>query len=179
MNPMLYTIVQSFGPDDGDKWSDYCQWRGFTFDRFDSIDGILRYNLLESPADDDWPYIVKEDFMLHFITDLKHAFRKLAQIGKGEIVGVKLDDHDPENPNFSGYDILDGDFDVSLLTNWGNDIAMVNDSIALNGLVADFDQVKMIQQYLLSNYGDDPHVKGSRIISLYKVNNDFSGIAGQ
>ncbi len=169
MNPMLYTIVQSFGLDDGDRWTDYCQWRGFEFERFDSIDGILRSNLMGSPDDSDWPYIVNEDFMLHFITDMEHAFRKLAQIGKGDIVGVKLDDHEPGKSSFLGYDILDGYFDVSLLTNWGNDITVINDSMELKGLVADFDQVNMIHQHLLSNYGNDAHVKGSRIISLYEV----------
>ncbi|WPD20999.1 MAG: hypothetical protein SD837_12395 [Candidatus Electrothrix scaldis] len=166
---MLYTIVQPFGSDDGERWTGYCQWRGLEFKRFDSIDGILRPSLLRGPEDADWPHIVNQDFMLHFIKDLEYACHKLEQIGKGEIVGVELEDHKPDDQHFLGYDILDGYFDVSLLTNWGNDIALINDSLMLNGLVADFDQVNMIHQYLVSNYGDDDHVKGACVVSLYRA----------
>ncbi|MCI5161933.1 MAG: hypothetical protein D3917_07895 [Candidatus Electrothrix sp. AX5] len=166
---MLYTIVQSFSPDDGEKWTDYCQWRGIEFERFDSIDGIMRPNLMGSPDQEDWPYIVHEDYMLHFMTDLRHGYRKLDQKEKGVLIGVKLKDHEPEHPDFLGYDIEDTFFGVSLLTNWGSHVTVVNESLSLNGLVLDIDTVKRVHQYLKSNYSDDDHVRDTRIISLYKV----------
>ncbi len=42
---MLFTIVEPFSASDGEKWEIYCEWRGMKFERFDSIDGILRPNL--------------------------------------------------------------------------------------------------------------------------------------
>ena len=70
---MLYTIVEPFGPESGESWSAYIRWRGIPFSRFDSIDGILRPNLFTDPRDEDWQYIVNENFMLHLITDQDYA----------------------------------------------------------------------------------------------------------
>jgi hypothetical protein len=44
---MLYSIVESFSPLSGDAWDKYCNWRGLRFERFDSIDGLLRPSLFD------------------------------------------------------------------------------------------------------------------------------------
>jgi hypothetical protein len=105
---MLYTIIESFSPADGDKWTSYCEWREMNFERFDSIDGMLRKNLFETPDDEDWAHIVHDHFQLHLITDFPHALRKHAQIGKGDIVGVKLRDHEIQHEGFLGFGIIYG-----------------------------------------------------------------------
>lgn len=165
---MLFTIVEPFSPADGEKWTNYCDWRGIQFERFDSIDGILRPNLFESPEDDDWNHIVNENFMLHLITDLQHAERKLKEIGKGELVALRFEDHDTSDAEFLGFDIIDGYCDVSLLTNWGNDLDFINHSLATNALVPDMKTVQLIHGRLRDEFGEDGHVEGCRIISVYK-----------
>jgi hypothetical protein len=167
---MLFTIVKPFSPSDGEKWTNYCEWRGLKFDRFDSIDGVLRPNLFDYPEDSDWEHIVNHDFMLHLITNIEHARSKHKAIGSGDLIGLRFENHDIADPEFLGFDIIDGYCDVSLLTNWGNDIDMINRALHHNALVPDFSTVQDILEFLLINWGDDPHVKGCRIVSIYKPN---------
>ena len=168
----LYTIVESFSSADGDKWSSYCEWRGKNFERFDSIDGMLRPNLFEQPEENDWEHIVNESFMLHLITDLAHAEKKKEEIEKGILLELRLDEHSPEDDRFLGFDIIDGYFDISLLTNFGNDIEYLNEAIESNGLISDFQTTEGIYTKLKNEFGDDAHVKDCRIISIYKTKDE-------
>jgi hypothetical protein len=163
---MLYTIVESFSPAHA-GWTSYCEWRGLAFERFDSIDGILRPNLFYPPEDSDWAHIVNEANMLHLITDLPHAMRKLAQIGSGDLVGVRFGDHDIRDPGFLGFDIIDGYCHVSLLTNWGNDVEIINRSLTPNALLRNLKTAEAIFETVQTTYADDSHVDGSRIVSVY------------
>ena len=164
---LLFTIVEPFSPADGKGWESYCGWRGIKFERFDSIDGILRPNLFQVPDDDDWPHIVNESFMLHFITEYAYAQRKLSQIGRGDLVGVRFEEHEPEAEGFLGFDLIDGDCNVSLLTNWGHDIEIVNRYLASNALVPRLDEISEIHAELKREWATDGHVEGSRIVSIY------------
>lgn len=52
---MLYRIIETFGPHNGKRWSDYIHWRGLTrLTRCDSVDGILRPSLFVPETDQDW-----------------------------------------------------------------------------------------------------------------------------
>lgn len=164
---MLFTIVEPFSPADGEKWISYCEWRGVRLERFDSIDGMLRPNLFTTPDEEDWEHVVNENFMLHLITDLPHATRKREQIGRGDLVGLRFEDHDTSDEGFLGFDLVDGYCDVSLLTNWGNDVEIINRSLAANALVRDWATAERIHRELKEKHGDDRHVKGSRIVSIY------------
>ena len=166
---MLYTIIEKFGPEDDEKWTNYCQWRNKDFKKFDSIDGMLRQNLFDDPEGEDWDNIVNENFMLHLITNHKYACKKLNQIGTGEIIGIEIDKHNENDALFLGYDIIDGYWDVSLLTNWGNDNEMINRLIGSNGLISNISDATRIHNHLLNDYGDDSHVDDSKIISIYKA----------
>ncbi len=165
----LFTIIKPFSPADGEKWNNYCQWRGMEFERFDSIDGILRPNLFEEPENEDWEHIVNENFMLHLITSLPHARHKHRQIGKGDMVGLKFEDHDTACGEFLGFDIIDGYCNVSLLTNFGNDLEFINRSLATNALLTNEDTTREIHRRLEKEFSDDSHVKGCRIVSIYKI----------
>lgn len=165
----LYTIVESFSPSDGEKWHNYCEWRGMTFERFDSIDGMLRPNQLGQPEGDDWKHIVNKSFMLHLIKDLPYAQQKKEKTLNGVLIEIRLDDHSPENERFLGFDIIDGYFDISLLTNFGNDIKFVNQSLSNNGLILDIHVAEDVFQQLKNEFASDPHVEGCRIVSLYST----------
>jgi len=166
---MLYSIVENFSPADGERWSSYCAWRGIQFERFDSIDGILRPSLCNQPEAEDWDYIVNQDFMLHFFLNLNYARIKREKIGKGVIVAISFEDHVESNPNFLGYDLIDRYNDISLLTNWGNDINIINEAISKTGLIRSRTIIEGIQREIFRLYKDDPHVEDCKILSIYKT----------
>ena len=166
---MLFTIIGSISPLDGDPWMAYCAWRAMDFETFESIDGILRPSLLGKLQGEDWNHIVQENFMLRFITDYDYARSKHQEIGAGDLVGVKFSDHDLADDRFLGFDLIDGDCDVSLLTNWGNDIGMINRALSPSALVPSLPVIENIQAELLHRCGNDPHVDGCRIVSIYRI----------
>lgn len=165
---MLFTIIESFSPRDSNRWISYCQWRGLAFTGFDSIDGGLRPSLFDNPIGEDWNHIVNEDFKLHLITDYDYAVQKHYEIGQGDLVGLRFSEHDQSDPRFLGFDLIDGYYDISLLTNWGNDVDLINRSLSPNALVLCFQTVEAIQKELLRTNGTDPHVAGCQIVSIYQ-----------
>ncbi|WP_223788366.1 hypothetical protein [Marinicella meishanensis] len=167
---MYFSIVESFGPH-SEGWAAYVAWRGLTLDAFESIDGMLRCALFHTPnTPTEWAHVVNENCMLHLITDHGFAIQLLQIIGEGDLVGIKLEQHEPNHPQFLGFDLIDGQFDVSLLTNWGNDNTMVNQHLGRNGLIKDLATVQQIQQHLLSEFAHDGHVPGCQIVSVYDMN---------
>ena len=167
---MFYSIVEPFSPEDGDKWTGYCAWRGVKFTSFDSVDGMMRPKLFRLPEEDgDWSYVTVDDGLFHLIKDYDFALKQRKVLGRGDIVGLRLKSHDEEHPDFLGFELLDSFHDISLLTNWGNDTAIINGALAPNGLVREWSVIKAIQTYLNANHSDDGHVEGCRIISIYRV----------
>ncbi|MDZ4405761.1 MAG: hypothetical protein U1A53_24085 [Prosthecobacter sp.] len=165
----LFTIIESFGSAQGDGWSSYIEWRGLPFDRFDSIDGILSPSLFTPESEEDWKHVFPESCMTHLITDYKYAAQKRSQMQSGDIVGLRLDDHDESDAAFLGYDLIDGSFDVSLLTNWGNDVDSINRALGPTALIQSLSVVHSIQTHLLSTCDEDAHVDGCRIVSIYST----------
>ena len=51
---MYYKIIERFGPQDGEKWQAYLEWRGLSLSSFDSVDANLRPDLFEPVSDEDW-----------------------------------------------------------------------------------------------------------------------------
>ena len=132
---------------------------------------MLRPALFNGPENDnEWDYVLQEHFMLQFIKEHSFAVTKIKEIGKGIIVGVKCEKHDATSDDFLGYELLDSYYDVSLLTNWGNDHSLINESISENGLVKSFETIQRIKNDLVSNYSEDAHAQKPNIISIYKVN---------
>ncbi len=72
---MYYKIVEKFGPEDGDNWKKYIDWRGLSLIKFDSVDGILRPDLFEPDSTDDKELIDNHVMSNGLIEDLKRAFQ--------------------------------------------------------------------------------------------------------
>lgn len=169
---MLFAVVQPFSPACGEGWKGYCSWRGITFDRFDSVDRILRPSLFSPNTAADWEHVIAADFRTHLIKDYDYALEARQRIGRGDIVGLRFEDHDERHPGFAGYDIIDGYCSVSLLTNWGNDIACINEALSPNALVRCLETARRIHQELLQKHASDAHVEGSQIVSVYNLTSD-------
>jgi hypothetical protein len=163
----LYIIVESFGPENGNKWASYCEWRGLRLERFDSIDGILRPSLFRPESDEDWQHVGRE--AVHYLTDLTYARAKRRELARSVLVGISFDAHDEHDSGFKGYDLIDGSYNVSLLTNWGSDHVLINDALGPNGLVKNWEAISRICQHVLAEHPEDGHVKGCQIVSIYGV----------
>ncbi len=53
-------------------------------------------------TEENWAHVAVEKGHFHLITDLAYARRKLEEIGRGEIVGLKLDAQEVEHAGFWG-----------------------------------------------------------------------------
>ncbi len=107
---MYYKIVEKFGPEDGDNWKKYIDWRGLSLIKFDSVDGILRPDLFEPDSKDDWQNSVNEDYKLSLITNLEYAKSGQNRYDNSILVGVDIDINEGYAPGtgFVGFDIIDG-----------------------------------------------------------------------
>lgn len=169
---MFYTIIKPFSEADGYSWISYCKWRGIQFEGFDSIDGLLRPSLFEPTTEEDWNHVsTQHDLQKYkYIIDFDYACQKHKEIGSGSLLlGLSFDKHKENDSGFLGYDLIDGYYDVSLLTNWGNDNAVINQRISYRGLVSSYEVIQEIQEHLIEVYGNDAHVEGCYIVSIYST----------
>ncbi len=170
---MYYRILEKFGPQDGDRWSSYLQWRGLThLTRFDSIDGIIRPTLFAPKTEVDWQNCVNEDFRTDLITSLSFARDVFSRFQNAGIVGIEPDvdiGHTPAE-GFVGYDILDGDSSVSLLTNWGTDTERISTPyIVENGLILNLERALAIKDKLRKDFSKDGHAGRCTVWAVYKL----------
>ena len=149
-------------------WLGYCDWRKFQFTSFDSLDSSI--NECESDTDDDeyWDYCVSMgEFLTDVVSDLVYAERMARRMSADVILPFDFLDSGDDTQDVVGYDILDGALDFSLLTNFGNDIAIVNDHLGGNGLIRDREIVVEIHRWFLEHLEEDGHVIGSQICAVY------------
>ena len=169
---MYYKIIESFGPEDKEKWQSYIQWRDLELTSFDSVDGILRPDLFVPESREDWQNCVNEDNKLSFIMDLDYAQEILDRYDKALIVGVDIELEVGYVPaeGFLGFDIIDGYCDISLVTNWGTDEEDIfSEQVMNNGLIADLDRTLQIRDMLRKEFSEDAHAQGSEVWAIYKV----------
>ena len=169
---MYYKIVENFGPENGEKWKGYLQWRGLSLTKFDSVDGILRPDLFAPESKEDWQHCVNKDFKINMITDLDYAKIVLKRYNNSALVGVEieLEKGYVSKAGLLGYDIIDGYRDVSLVTNWGTDgEGIINNHVMLNGLIRDADQAFKIRDRLRDDYSGDPHAEACGVWAIYET----------
>ncbi len=150
------------------EWRNYCLWRKREFTSFDSLDSTIHNSMFSVEEDDDWNYSVSNG---HYLTDVANDFayaqRYAQRCGADEILIFDFVDNEDATLHVVGYDILDGAFNYSLLTNFGNDITIVNDCLGPNGLIRDKDKALEVHRWFMNNMPDDHHVIGSRLFTVY------------
>jgi hypothetical protein len=159
----LFAILKSFSPSDGEVWTNYCQWRGIKFKAFHSIDGMLRPSLFNGPeTNEDWGHVLNASFMLSYFTDCDYAAQKLRALGEGELQEIRQEDHDESSPHFLGYEVFDFRDKISFLTNWGNDIEVINQALTDYALLPTLSSAQSILTHLLEAHGSDGHLQPSQ-----------------
>jgi hypothetical protein len=169
---MYYKVIKKFGPEDGERWSDYLKWRGLHLTSFESVDGVMRGNLFEPKTDADWEHCVQEDFKISLITNLEYAQKIRQQHENAEVVGIEFpaDVNYEASPGLLGFDVLDSHGDVSMLTDWGTDEeGIFSRFIKENGLLDDLTEALRIRDILRSHYPEDHHAQECHVCAIYKI----------
>lgn len=169
---MYYKIVERFCPEVGERWQNYLEWRGLPLTGFESADRILRPDLFEPESHDDWHNCVNADFKLNLITNLAYARKILKRYESAVLIGVEIELEDGYAPQdgLSGFDVIDGYCDVSLVTNWGNDEEdIVSEHVMPNGLIGDLTRALQIRNSLRKNFPEDSHAQNCTVWAIYKV----------
>ncbi len=169
---MYYKVVESFGPETGDKWQRYLEWRGLKLTGFESVDGILRPDLFEPQTKDDWQNCVNVDFKLGLITSLAYARTFLARYENATLVGVEIELEAGYVPKdgLLGFDIIDAYCDVSLITNWGTEEEDdFSEHVMPNGLIGDLTRALQIRNSLREKFPEDSHAQSCEVWAIYRV----------
>ena len=169
---MFYKIVERFGPEDGDRWQSYLEWRGLNLTTFDSVDGILRPDLFEPESDEDWHNSVNEPNRLNLITNLGYAKGILDRYDNPVLIGVEIELEEGYVAKYGllGFDIIDGYCDVSLVTNWGTDEeGIIDNYVMTNGLIGDLDRALQIRDSLRKEFSEDSHAEDCEVWAIYRA----------
>lgn len=141
-----FVATQPFGPEDGQRWTDYIAWSGLTqLKELVGLDLMLCRPVLDEIKDEYWPHIVNENFMLNFWVDFDFLMRQVAAIQKKNVLCVfRNPEQQPYTPAFAdfqflGYDVVDVHGDISALTNCGGfpDV-FANEELSSVGLLTDY-----------------------------------------
>lgn len=152
-----------------EEWRSYCQWRERDFTSFDSLDSTLRNSRIDVEDEEFWNYCVSSSrYLTDVVNDFGYAQRFAQRCDADEILMFDFLDSEDASRQVIGYDLLDGGFRYSLLTNFGNDFTIVNDSLGPNGLIPDKEKAREIHGWFMENMPDDPHVIGSRVFAVYE-----------
>ena len=84
-----FIATERFGPWDGQAWIKYVKWSGLEqLEELVSLDSTLCDTVLPDIKGEYWPYIVNQDYMLHFFVDLKFLLAETSHIEKKNCIPV-------------------------------------------------------------------------------------------
>ena len=161
---MFYKVISYFGQ--GHPW-----WSDFAKDHwvqpltsFDSIDGILAPDIFHPQTEDDWEHCVLEDFKTSLITDKEYARKIWLNNPGSRLLGVVENSNCDDQVELLGYDVLDEDNHVSLITNWGphdQDHPFRPFPVSPNRLMPSYDIAENAIRFLRANFASSEHPPGS------------------
>jgi hypothetical protein len=165
----LYVVARRFDSEAGYEWERYIAWSGLHhLKEVVSLDGMLCERSPEDVADEDWPHIVNEDFMLGYFTDLDYLLRR-AQVAEGRtnLLCVYRNPVEPPSPpqdrfNFQllGYDVVDVTMPLSATLNCGGFPEAFQPADLNNyGLVPALHRARTIQEALREKYPTESHAE--------------------
>ena len=149
-------------------WLDYIKWRNFNFRSFESVDSKIRESIFEITTATDWEFaFTLEGIQTDILTDLQYARKFCIEHSGDEVVEFCFLEELASDRQVLGYDILDGELRYSLLTNFGNNIQIVNDCLCSNALIRHLPQAQQVHAWFAVHMPKDPHVMKSKIVAAY------------
>jgi len=161
-----FIATERFTSGNRDAWAKYIAWSGLTrLNEVVSLDPMLCPTLLPRIKDEYWPYIVNEDFMLNFFTDLDFLLAEVSSIPDKNLLCVHRNPSAPPKPyqgpltfEFLGYDLVDVGGSASALTNCGGfpDV-FSNDELSPQGLLTSHLRAIEVQSELRIRHPEEHH----------------------
>lgn len=163
----MFTACQKFDSQCGDSWSGYLEWSGFY--HLDELVSTDCPSLIENLVDEDWNFNIHEDDLLYFFRDYEYLKQRVRyDPARHNILAVTV--RPTQTPDaidgfeFCGYDIMDSDDSISVLTNCGKFPSIYSaDDLNRFGLVTDLDRVTKIAEAIRAANADDPHCRDCRV----------------
>ena len=157
----VYVVCAKFDPSVGYEWERYVEWAGLRhLSEVVTLDSMLCERSPEDFIDEDWPYVVNENFMLDYVLDLDYLLKRAGPLeNKSLLCAFRNPPRPPEVPpspyKFSllGYDVVDVTSQISATLNCGGfpDVFSASDLNAY-GLVGSLQVAQEIQRALLQKY---------------------------
>lgn len=176
--PVWYLAVKRFDEAEGQKWQDYVRWSGLhQLRELITLDPSLCPRVITELSDEDWLHNVHEENMQEFFIDLDYLLARTSQSSRIHILAVLREPDHESYPllserafAFVGYDVLDREGAVSLLTNCGQfPLAFNKTELSEVGLVADLHRAELVRRKLLQHYSDNEHVPECTIWAVWKM----------
>jgi len=162
----LFIATHTFTPRKNPAaWLNYIAWSGLTqLTEVVSLDSILCPTLLPDIKDEYWPHIFNEQFMLHFFVDLNFLIEQLPPTAEFNLLCVF---RNPDRPppytvpagfEFLGFDLVDVQGEVSVLTNCGGfpDV-FDNGELSSKGLLTSHSRAIQVQSLLHDQHPEEHH----------------------
>ena len=159
----VFTAVESFDAQSGDRWTDYIRWSGLTHVKeIVSLDSWLFPSLFDELTDEDWNHNVHADGRIHLFRDLPYL---LQRVGAEQRINVLALVEEPSQADLSlvadtsfrlkGFDLV-GATDMSALTNCGGfDKAFSAGDLSDVGLLPGLEQAYAVRDRLKEHYPDE------------------------
>jgi hypothetical protein len=147
-------------------WAKYIAWSGLEqLEEVVSLDSSFCPTVLPDIKAEYWNYIVNEDFMLHFFTDLDYLRSEIVSILRKNLLcvfrnpfGQPSEAQVPEGFEFIGYDLLDKESGTSALMNCGGfPKAFSNSELSEKGLLRAHERARTVQDALVREYPHEHH----------------------
>jgi hypothetical protein len=172
MTPM-FTACRKFGPQFRESWSRYIEWSGFRhINELVSTDSILCPSLIDSLIDADWEFNIHEDNRVFFFRDYEYLKRRINYDSSRQNL-LAISERPAFAPEpiegfaFCGYDILDSDGSISVLTNCGAFPSIYTaDDLNQFGLITDLDRVTQIAELIRDTNASDHHCCDCRVLGI-------------
>src|ERR1044071_3659572 len=122
---MFYAAIERFDAENGDRWVNYLRWLGRSdLKQIVTLDSTICPPLVHPESGSDWDFVVKEEFMINFFTDLNFVLRRAKEYPRAQVVAVArnpsaqdVEAFTHQDFEFAGFDVVDPQFIASALLN--------------------------------------------------------------
>lgn len=175
----LFIATEPFKESDGERWKDYFEWAKIpAITEIAGLDSLLCPPLVTTIEDEDWNYIVQENFRLEYFYDLNYLMQRTRDISPRNILGVYRNPEThiatppAENFDFMGYDLVEDQTQISALVNCGGfpDVFR-NEELNRFGLIDAFERAREVRRLLAERHPEEPHAQ-CEMYAVWRLNED-------
>ena len=166
----LYTVRERFTPAHREDWGQYIEWRGFLhIDELITLDTILCCDRIEDLVPEDWHHNIQADFRLTWFTHLDYLRQRCPlRPGQDQLIAAIENPSQKFSPpagfTHCGFDILDGEGSISVLTNCGRFPGLCEPTeVNRWGLMDDLAVARAIAAQIRVDFPDEPHCQHCQV----------------